>query len=82
MVAQVGSSNTTFRTTKKYEYNAGTLTEMPPEKMRRKTDRQAFSKTKRKKEEKGKMTYSEAVDYILDIPKFTKKMMRSIRKLF
>ena len=29
------------------------------------------------------MTYSEAVDYILDIPKFTKKkMMRHTRKLF
>ena len=29
MVAQVGSSNTIFRTSKTYEYQAGTLTELP-----------------------------------------------------
>ena len=28
------------------------------------------------------MTYSEAVNYILDIPKFTKRMTRSIRSCF
>ena len=43
---------------------------MPPEKDAPENGRQAFVV---EKEEKRKMTYSEAVDYILDIPKFTKK---------
>ena len=50
MVAQVGSSNTTFRTTKTYKYNAGTLTEMPPEKDAPENDRQAFVVEKEEKE--------------------------------
>ena len=48
MVAQVGSSNTTFRTTK--TYNAGTLTEMPPEKDAPENGRQAFVVEKEEKE--------------------------------
>ena len=50
MVAQVGSSNTTFRTTKTYKYNAGTLTEMPPEKDAPENGRQAFVVEKEEKE--------------------------------
>ncbi len=50
MVAQVGSSNTTFRTTKTYKYNAGTLTEMPPEKDAPENGRQAFVVEKEEQE--------------------------------
>lgn len=45
-----GSSNTTFRTTKTYKYNAGTLTEMPPEKDAPENGRQAFVVEKEEKE--------------------------------
>ena len=42
MVAQVGSSNTIFRTSKTYEYQAGTLTELPEDENAVENGRQAF----------------------------------------
>ena len=42
MVAQVGSSNTIFRTSKTYEYRDGTLTELPEEEDAVENGRQAF----------------------------------------
>ena len=42
MVAQVGSSNTIFRTSKTYEYRDGTLTELPPDENAVENGRQAF----------------------------------------
>lgn len=50
MVAQVGSSNTTFRTTKTYKYEAGTLTELPAEEDAPENGRQAFVSEKEEKE--------------------------------
>lgn len=43
MVAQVGSSNTIFRTSKSYEYRAGTLTEIPEDEDAPQNGRQAFA---------------------------------------
>lgn len=42
IVAQVGSSNTIFRTSKTYEYRDGTLTELPEEENAVENGRQAF----------------------------------------
>lgn len=42
MVAQVGSSNTIFRESKTYEYNKGTLTELPADPGAPQNGRQAF----------------------------------------
>ena len=42
MVAQVGSSNTIFRTSKEYEYRDGKLTELPEEEDAAETGRNAF----------------------------------------
>lgn len=42
MVAQVGSSNTIFRTSKTYEYREGTLTELPEDPNAVENGRQAF----------------------------------------
>ena len=42
MVAQVGSSNTIFRTSKTYEYRDGTLTELPEDEDAVENGRQAF----------------------------------------
>ena len=42
MVAQVGSSNTIFRTSKTYEYREGTLTELPEDPDAVENGRQAF----------------------------------------
>ena len=70
MVAQVGSSNTIFRESKTYEYNkrnpdrasgrSGSAAERPA----------GICRTGRRT---GRMTYREAEEYILEIPKFTKK---------
>lgn len=45
MVAQVGSSNTIFRTSVKYEYNDGELTELPVDEDDPETGRDAFTET-------------------------------------
>ena len=42
MVAQVGSSNTIFRTSKTYEYRDGTLTGLPEDENAVENGRQAF----------------------------------------
>lgn len=48
MVAQVGSSNTIFRTSVKYEYKDGKLTELPAEMDEVETGRNAFAKSESK----------------------------------
>ena len=51
MVAQVGSSNTIFRTSKTYEYNGGTLTEVPADADAPENGRQAFVTQEEEQEE-------------------------------
>ena len=51
MVAQVGSSNTIFRESKTYEYNDGTLTELPPDPNAPENGRQAFVSQEEEQEE-------------------------------
>ena len=51
MVAQVGSSNTIFRESKTYEYNDGTLTELPPDPNAPENGRQAFVSQEEDQEE-------------------------------
>ena len=51
MVAQVGSSNTIFRTLKTYEYNGGDLTEGPEDANAPENGRQAFGKQEEDQEE-------------------------------
>ena len=51
MVAQVGSSNTIFRESKTYEYNDGTLTELPPDLNAPENGRQAFVSQEEEQEE-------------------------------
>ena len=46
MVAQVGSSNTIFRTSVEFEYNDGTLTELPADPDAVETGRNAFAEAK------------------------------------
>ena len=51
MVAQVGSSNTIFRESKTYEYNNGTLTELPADPEAPQNGRQAFVEQEEEQEE-------------------------------
>ncbi|HJC90954.1 MAG TPA: LTA synthase family protein, partial [Candidatus Mediterraneibacter excrementigallinarum] len=51
MVAQVGSSNTIFRTSKTYEYRDGKLTELPDDPNAVENGRQAFVSTEEEQEE-------------------------------
>ncbi len=51
MVAQVGSSNTIFRTSRTYEYRDGTLTELPEEADAVENGRQAFVSEEEEQEE-------------------------------
>lgn len=51
MVAQVGSSNTIFRTSKTYEYSGGILTEVPADENAPENGRQAFVAQEEEKEE-------------------------------
>ena len=51
MVAQVGSSNTIFRTSKTYEYSGGVLTEVPADENAPENGRQAFVAQEEEKEE-------------------------------
>ena len=51
MVAQVGSSNTIFRTSKTYEYNGGVLTEVPEDESAPENGRQAFVEQEEEQEE-------------------------------
>ena len=46
MAAQVGSSNTIFRTSVEFEYNDGTLTELPADPDAVETGRNAFTEAK------------------------------------
>ena len=51
MVAQVGSSNTIFRTSKTYEYREGTLTELPDDPNAVENGRQAFVSAEEEQQE-------------------------------
>ena len=51
MVAQVGSSNTIFRTSKTYEYRNGSLTEVPEDPDAPENGRQAFVSEEEAEEE-------------------------------
>ena len=51
MVAQVGSSDTIFRTSETYEYNGGVLTEVPEDEGAPENGRQAFVKREEEQEE-------------------------------
>ena len=51
MVAQVGSSNTIFRTSKTYEYRDGRLTELPEDENSVENGRQAFVSEDEEQEE-------------------------------
>lgn len=51
MVAQVGSSNTIFRTSKTYEYREGTLTELPDDPNAVENGRQAFASAEEEQQE-------------------------------
>lgn len=51
MVAQVGSSNTIFRTSKTYEYREGTLTELPDDLNAVENGRQAFVSAEEEQQE-------------------------------
>ncbi len=51
MVAQVGSSNTIFRTSKTYEYREGTLTELPDDPNAVENGRQAFVSVEEEQQE-------------------------------